>query len=100
METGTRSLRNVFRNGSCNDCPLAIIYLLVIESNSCECSMLPLRRFQCSRRPADAYRPVRAAAPQSSTGRLTSLTTFRLILRSDSTQLCAERSDFMLDKGA
>src|SRR5678816_3138484 len=34
METGTRSLRSVFRKGSCNDCPLAIIYLLVITSNS------------------------------------------------------------------
>src|SRR5690606_17038273 len=34
MDTGTRSLRKVFRNGSCNDCPLAIIRLLVMTLNS------------------------------------------------------------------
>src|SRR5688500_6010877 len=66
METGTRSLRNVFRNGSCNDCPLAIIYLLVMPSNSLVelCRLMPL---PCSCTTADGHHPVTAAMPQFST---------------------------------
>src|SRR5690606_36545991 len=66
METGTRSLRNVFRNGSCNDCPLAIIYLLVMPSNSLVelCRLMPL---PCSCTTADGHHPVTAAVPQFTT---------------------------------
>src|SRR5688572_24357768 len=66
METGTRSLRKVFRNGSCNDCPLAIIYLLVMPSNSLV-KLSRLMPLPCSWTTADGHHPVLAAMPQFST---------------------------------
>src|SRR5215212_11747251 len=71
METGTRSLRRVFRNGSCNDCPLAIIYLLVITLNSwlsAAGSLLPCCAPDSGRRRSGASLQCRSLA-QRGTGR-------------------------------
>src|SRR5437868_5948427 len=57
METGTRSLRKVFRNGSCNDCPLAIIYLLVITPKFLCIERFRLSPLPCGRRPAHELDP-------------------------------------------